>query len=422
MSVARAVLVACLGCTVLACSSPPLAPGPPSSGPSDPAPPRSGAVLVASGDHGGDLERSKAFFETRAQMESPLTFAVDAPEGIPDLSAETCGACHREIYAEWAVSTHAAAWTDPQFQKEIGKSDNTWLCLNCHTPLPAQKEFWPVGLVDDDVERPELVVSPVFDKRLRDEGITCAGCHVVDNVVVGPGLADSVAPHPVRADPNFSTTAVCERCHQAVARYEGKSFECTFDTGSEWRDGPYPAEGTDCITCHMPRVDRPAAIGGPVRSVARHWWRGAGIPKKPGVYPPQEALPFGLEMEAVWGTSLEVTVANANAGHLLPTGDPERWIQIDVSFVDGEGASVGDAWTWRIGQTWEWWPAPKKLGDNRLAPRERRVFSVLVPQAAMRATVRASSHRMTAEAAAFHELEGYPLSVQTHEVVLARPK
>ena len=45
------------------------------------------------------------------------------PAGLPDLRASTCGECHRDIYAEWQISTHARAYLDdPQFQAELHKS------------------------------------------------------------------------------------------------------------------------------------------------------------------------------------------------------------------------------------------------------------------------------------------------------------
>ena len=53
----------------------------------------------------------------------------------------------------------------------------------------------------------------------------------------------------------------------------------------------------------------------------------------------------------------------SRAGHQLPTGDPERWVQVDVVFLDAEGQVVGEPWQVRLGQVWEWWPAPNKLGD-----------------------------------------------------------
>jgi hypothetical protein len=342
------------------------------------------------------------------------------PPGLPDLSAKTCGACHTEIYEEWKLSVHAAAWTDRQAQAEFAKGPQKWMCLNCHTPLRIQQENWPVGLVDDDVQQPILVKAPVYDAALREEGITCAACHVRDGVIHGPGLEDSVAPHPVEADPTFRDEQVCLRCHQAVATYPGKDFTCTFNTGVEWQAGPDAAEGTHCADCHMPRIDRPAAIGGPTRSVARHWWRGAGIPKEAGVHPPPEANKFGLDLQATaGGGAVELVLTNAHAGHMLPTGDPERWVEVTVTFSGADGAMVGEPAVTRIGQTWEWYPAPKKIGDNRLSPREERRVSIPVPDGAASAEIVASNHRISKKNADYHHLDGYPRSVEVSRMTLS---
>jgi len=377
-----------------------------------------GPVEVASEGLERDLQRVAAFHATRPTLETPLGVGREIPEGVGSLSAEQCAACHPQIAEEWRVSTHAAAWTDRQYQAEILKSGNRWLCLNCHTPLLVQQDVWPIGLVDGDVERPLLVPNAVFDADLRNEGITCAACHVREGVIHGPGLGGS-PPHPVAADPDFRSDALCLRCHQAVATYPGKDFVCTFETGAEWAAGPYKDEGVGCVDCHMPAIQRPAAVGGPVREVRRHWWRGAGIPKVAGVHPPLEANPPGLSLAAEWTDSaLTLKAANARAGHKLPSGDPERWVQIDVVFVDADGGSVGTPWTARIGQEWVWYPVPEKRSDNRLAPREERSYSIATPAGATEARVEAWSHRMSEEAAAYHHLEDYPRSIRTHQLTL----
>ncbi len=377
-----------------------------------------GAVVVAGDGMPADLAKTEAFLDTRPIYERPLDDGMTPVQGVGSLSAAACGACHVEIYEEWKLSTHANAWGDRQFQEEIKKSGNRWLCLNCHTPLLVQQDRWPRDLVGGDVERPVLVDNPVFDAALRDEGITCAACHVVDGVVHGPGIGGE-APHPVVEDAAFrDPSAVCERCHQAVAIYPGKTFVCTFRTGEEWRAGPWDDEGIGCVQCHMPPVNRPAAVGAPARPTRRHGWRGAGIPKVAGVQPPAELYPPGLELDAaVAGDALVVTMTNARAGHMLPTGDPERWVQVDVQFVDADGAAVGEPWQERIGQRWVWDPVPQKVGDTRLAPREPRVRHLPIPAGAARAVLGASSHRMSEETADWHELTGrYPLSVDTHHL------
>jgi len=70
----------------------------------------------------GVVDRAMSFYETRAYYERPVV-ATAVPKGLLDLRAETCGACHEEIYQEWSVSTHRRAWLDDaQFQKELEKS------------------------------------------------------------------------------------------------------------------------------------------------------------------------------------------------------------------------------------------------------------------------------------------------------------
>lgn len=366
-----------------------------------------------------DLSRTQAFHATRPEYERPLGVGTQVPAGVGSMSAKACGSCHQELYEEWKVSTHALAWVDRQYQEEIKKSGNRWLCLNCHTPLLTQQDRWPVALQNGDVELPVLVDNPVYDEALREEGITCAACHVREGVVHGPGLGGE-PPHPVKTDPDVRSGALCERCHQATATYPGKSFVCVFNTGDEWRAGPYDERGVGCVDCHMPAVQRPAAVGGPVREVRQHWWRGAGIPKVEGVHPPPEANAPGLGLAATWKeAAVEVVMTNANAGHMLPSGDPERWVQVDLVFTDAGGAEVG-SWSHRIGQRWTWNPEPKKEDDNRLAPDESRTVQVPAPAKAVSAVVRASSHRMSEETANYHHLTDYPRMVQTHEVVLDR--
>lgn len=399
------VLIAFLG--LFSCGTPPAeAPKPAAS------PPRAERVEPTGLEE--DLAAALAFYESRPEMERPHGVGTKVPTGVPSLSAQSCQICHNDIYQEWRLSTHAHAWTDRQLQEEMKKSANRWLCENCHTPLLVQQQDWTLGLVEGDVEAPKLVENPVFDASLQAEGITCAACHVRDGVIVGPGLEDSSPAHPVRADPDFRSEAICLRCHQAVATYPGKSFVCTFETGDEWRAGPY-ADEKGCVDCHMPMVERPAALGGPVRQVRSHWWRGAGIPKVAGVHPPPEANPPGLGVTAEWGDNdLVLRLSNDNAGHMLPTGDPERFILVQVAFVDAAGAEIATE-SLRIGQTWEWNP-PKKLGDNRLAPREERVETLARPDGAKAAVVEASSHRITEKTAEYHHLEDYPRSLLTHRI------
>jgi hypothetical protein len=362
-----------------------------------------------------NLERALAFYQTRPRVERPQAGWQRPPEGLADLRAGTCGECHEAIYSEWLVSTHGQAWTDRQLQAEMEKSGNRWLCNNCHTPLLNQMETWAVALRGDDVEQPVYVDNPGFDRAFRDEGITCAACHVRDGTVEGPTGIQTTA-HPTRKSDRFADETICLGCHQAVRSYPGKQFVCVFETGAEWRASPYGQVERGCQSCHMQPVTRPQATGEAPRAGRRHYWPGAGIYKVEGVGPPLEQLGAGLGVEtAATGTELVVRLSNSAAGHLLPTGDPERFILVRVEFSDREGRPVGTIHEERIGQTWEWWPEPRKLTDNRLAPLEVREVRIARPERAEGWSLVATSHRISAEAVAYHRLEGYPTSRVTHE-------
>lgn len=352
---------------------------------------------------------------------------TDPPAGLADLSAETCGACHRAIYDEWKISTHARAWLDDaQFLAELDKSAKQgvdWMCMNCHTPVENQLPRLVAGLQDGRLDRPIYVDNPAFDAKLQKEAITCATCHVRDGVVLGP-YGDTKAPHPVKKQDGLLTVEVCTQCHQAQARFDTLGLVCVFGTGAEHAASPQAAEGKTCQSCHMPLVERPLTNLGqdfPVRKTRRHWFGGSLIPKKPEFAAELEALrahyPPGLavrpvpppeDIRAGQRVELQVEIENAEAGHYLPTGDPERFLQVEFRVIDEAGAIVAQRKE-RIGIVYEWYPKVKKLSDNRLAPLEKRnlTFGFEAPgQGRLRIVFEASRWRINEENLEYHGLVG----------------
>ena len=396
------------------------------------------------------VDRAMSFYETRAYYEQPVVATV-VPKGLVDLRAETCGACHEAIYQEWAVSTHRRAWLDDaQFQKELAKSsgagdpargDVSWLCVNCHTPVVAQLEKLVVGLTDERIERPEYVMNPTFDEALQRDAVTCATCHVRDGIVYGP-YGDTQAPHPTGKDENLLKVDVCTRCHQAERLYTSENLGCFFSTGREWAASSYGETGQTCQSCHMPEVERKlaSAFDTPVRKTRRHWFGGSLIPKKPEyeaeIAPLRDIYGNGLtittqavtpELRALADEApalatkdqalaakktlvcrrckreLAIIIANDRAGHYMPSGDPERHVDVEVVVRRG-GKIVGRAWT-RIGSRYAWWPEVTLLADTRIPPGQRRVLIVPVPSGG-EVEVVAIKARMYEEAFEYHQLEG----------------
>ncbi len=337
--------------------------------------------------------------------------------GTTGLSAASCGGCHAEIAAEWRASTHAHAWVDAQFQQELAKDPQVaWLCINCHTPLANQQA--QLSVPGATVRSPVQGANPLFDPALQAEGVTCLSCHWRPEGIATPH-ANVAAPHPTVFDPELRTEASCTGCHQAVARLED-ALVCTFNTGAEWSEA---RPGKSCPDCHMPRVDRPSVAGGKVRDGARHGFPGSLIPKD--AWSPEEAAVFadwkpGVEARVELGRGLAtgggaspqvatVLLENVRAGHMVPTGDPERYLELNLEIHDATGQPVATE-QWRLGQQWEWWPVARKLGDNRLAPGEIRRFELAFPPLEGGGSLHLSlDHvRISPENHAHHKLGAYP--------------
>ncbi len=396
------------------------------------------------------VERAMDFYRTRAYYEQPVV-ATDVPSGLRDMKAETCGVCHRAIYEEWSISTHRRAWRDDaQFQKELEKSrgggdpskgDVSWLCINCHTPVVAQQEKLVSGLIDAEIDRPEYVDNPTYDESLQDDAVTCAACHVRNGIVYGP-YGDTNAPHPSARDETLLRVDVCTRCHQAERLYTSENLGCFFSTGREWAASSYAEAGRTCQSCHMPEVDRPLAdgFGTPIRKTRRHWFGGSLIPKKPEyeaeIAPLRDIYGNGLSITVQEVTpelrllaekapalspqdealaqskqvacrrcqdELAVVIENDRAGHDVPTGDPERHVDVDV--VVRRGSKImSRTWT-RIGSRYQWWPEVKLLADTRIPPGEKRVLIIAVP-ATGTLEILGTKARMYEDAFEYHRLAG----------------
>ncbi|MFB6264898.1 MAG: hypothetical protein ABEL76_14945, partial [Bradymonadaceae bacterium] len=102
-----------------------------------------------------------------------------------------------------------------------------------------------------------------------------------------------------------------------------------------------------------------------------------------------------------------VRATNSRAGHLLPTGDPERHIDIHA-VVRGPEGSVLTAAEQRIASRYEWWPEIEKKYDNRLAPGESIDVPLRIPidHGPVWIDVVASKYRMYPEAFEHHDLQG----------------
>lgn len=353
----------------------------------------------------------------KKHWESPIPH-LEIPEGLNAISAESCGACHQEIYTEWQKSTHAVAWQDYQFQVELEKN-GIISCINCHIPLQDQQQFIVKGFIDGDYKKPVLEKNPHFDALLQQESITCATCHVRDGYVIG-AIGNTQAPHKTKQDTSFLNEKLCMSCHNVVDQLN-PVLVCTFETGDEWRTNWASKEGKNCISCHMPLTERPVVNGFEKRSGHFHHFPGSGIPKFMDTkVEGLTSLEFRVDQLKKTYTRKDtiihqITLQNSFAGHSVPTGDPERYFIITFRLTNALGEITKEE-THRIGETWEWYPEAKKMNDNNLKPKESRnyVFKYLAKEPGnYTLSVIVTKHRMTEENAIYHDLlEKYPIWIE----------
>ena len=337
------------------------------------------------------------------------------PEGLESISAESCGTCHVDHYNEWKTSTHSVALQDMQFQEEF-KKDSIFTCLNCHTPLQNQLEYIVTGYVEGDYKQEVKIPNPDFDPVLQQESITCATCHIRDGQVIGPNET-SHATHKTVKRPEILSHQICISCHNASAVIN-PTLVCTFETGEEWENSWAHDEEQTCVDCHMPETERSIFQGMPVKKSRFHNFAGSGIPKFPEMEPQElkgllitESL---ISAKYAAGDSLKATITlkNDQAGHNIPTGDPERYIIISFKLMNPDSSIVAEK-QYRIGEVWDWYPEAKKVSDNNLKPKEERelLFAYMLTEPGEYVLQKdVWKYRMSEENAKYHHLLGkYPL-------------
>ena len=307
------------------------------------------------------LLRPLNIFVVDERFERPMQ--VETLGGIESLSAKDCGTCHRKIYREWAGSMHAKAWTEPYFQVDFEYDGSQQICLNCHTPLVNQQQNLVLGFRDRDKFDPILAPNPNFDEALRDEGVTCAVCHIRNGRIVGPFRTEK-APHPVEYDPEMSQgIKPCLKCHVV----SGKRWDTFYTippcgTVAEIETG---GQEIDCVTCHMPLVARPAAEGQPLRQGRRHLFHGGHEPGRV-----KESLQVKHQLE---DDGFVVTLTNVGAAHYLPTGTPDRHLTLELRLLGSDGQALAEK-TYTMKRYILWRPFIVDLRDTRLAYRQPREF------------------------------------------------
>jgi hypothetical protein len=209
------------------------------------------------------------------------------PMGIANVTLEGVDI---NLFDDWETSMMGLAGVDPLWKAKVrhevltNPSHGTELqdlCTSCHAPMGHFEAFYKgqqhYGL--EDLEGDSLGQS----------GVGCLGCHAIgteglgnrftgdipydtNRFAYGPFPGPMLGPMQLYVNytpaysPHVSEGRFCSPCHTLVTNpvdLEGNSLGVTFieqATYQEWLNSAYPEEGSQCQTCHMPKIEDPVKI------------------------------------------------------------------------------------------------------------------------------------------------------------------
>ena len=290
----------------VACLGAPLAPG--YLPPSEMKLPLTHAVVLAlcsSFSACLEPERNASSDEPKTVQGAALVSSAAPARLGPDvMESAFCAKCHPDIYAEHEQSTHGRAFSDEEVRLATARFAHQD-CIICHTPRP----IFETGIGQNPKRRH-------YD---LEEGNTCMSCHWrpgYDYTRFEGGAQCADAFHP-----DVGKVEACGSCH----RNHGTPYQ--------WAKSPTgQASGRTCMDCHMQEIERPIAVGGPLRTTHSHVFPGCRN---------EEHVRRAYDYEAkLDGNAVVVTLKNKGAGHNFPTELKQRSVESLVVVRDLEGKEV----------------------------------------------------------------------------------
>lgn len=197
--------------------------------------------------------------------------------------------------------------------------------------------------------------NPAYDEALYRSGLSCAACHVRDNTRYGPPRAGDAPAESAHdgfvAEEFFTKSEFCATCHQFPDDWPAINGKLLENTYAEWKASPYPAQGVECQTCHMPGRN--------------HLWR--------GIHDKDTTL-GGLTIDLSRDDDgFELSVENSGVGHMFPTYVTPSVI-VELIQLDGDEQPIAEtAEVHRIGR---YLPIDLSVEeyDTRVAPGDVATF------------------------------------------------
>lgn len=287
------------------------------------------------------------------------------------MDPESCVSCHPSHVAEWSLSMHAHASSDPVFlamnrrgQEETG-GDLKNFCVKCHAPVADA-----LGLTNN---RDDLESLPKYA-----QGVTCYFCHSVASVSDdhnnGLLLADDGAlrgpiEHPVKGAAHLmkysalhdrlkpDSSSLCGSCHDVVLD-NGVKLE---RTALEWRASAFapeqaltPSAMETCTRCHMDQKGTPSVVKSPAYHIGHDHHMAAvdvdlGATDESVIAKQHElanalldtslGVQICLEPTGAAQSAVYVTLESLATGHFFPSGAAhDRRVWIEVTAYDATGS------------------------------------------------------------------------------------
>jgi hypothetical protein len=272
---------------------------------------------------------------------------------------QVCLGCHFEKFDTWKRSQMSKAYTGDFFQAQYqqalvdaGRDEKVKGvradCIGCHSPSAFKSDDYPPSpTAAHNID--SFMQQKGGNKLFADRGVFCDFCHTIEDFEgthpfnhnyisnAGPGIDPKRgdlefpwSPHHKNArNELFEDAQFCGICHN-----ERNDFGVWVKaTETEYQEGPYPAKGIACQSCHMPPLaGKPAKMGPPRAEHKDHWFgggfeafvRGAAkltIDINRTALKPQENIDFSIKVNQL------------AAGHKFPTGSTEErdlWIHVGV--------------------------------------------------------------------------------------------
>jgi len=270
---------------------------------------------------------------------------------------EDCAECHNDLYQQhkqgMMSQSYTHAWDEIEYfelalphslieEKVAGIKAG---CNGCHAPL--------AFLAGD------IPPKPPAENTRANEGVSCDLCLSIVgfegevpfnfNYRVEPGdvqqgvrTGTESMYHEIQPNPFLMSAEFCGTCHNEKDPW-GLWVKATH---LEWKESPQSKGGIVCQDCHMPpAAGNSAPDGGGLEhsDVRQHLFHGAHDEGKVAGSVEVRIHPSAREVQSGGSITLQATVVNAKAGHMIPTGSAEErvvWLHVEAEDAKGNRYSL----------------------------------------------------------------------------------